>query len=84
MKTPREKKLMANYWGFGGSGAVLLGSGLSVLLLGSKMKVEKKHPWFWVSTGGFALIMAGLSFIGDANRYRTLAEVRRELERAEN
>lgn len=75
---------MASYWEFGGGGAVLVGTGLSVLLLGSKLKVEKKAPWFWVSTGGFALIMAGLSFIGDANRYRTLAEIRQELGRGDN
>lgn len=72
---------MARYWGFGGGGAMFLGTGLAVLLLGSKQKIEKKDSWFWVSTGGFALIMAGLSFIGDANRYRTLAEIRQELER---
>ncbi|MBC8152230.1 MAG: hypothetical protein H7Z72_04905 [Bacteroidetes bacterium] len=81
MKTLREKELMVDYWVAGGGGALLLGTGLAVLLHGSKMKEEKEDPWFWVSTGGFALIMAGLSFIGNANRYRTLAEVRDELAR---
>lgn len=83
MKTSREKELMTGYWVAGGSGALLLGTGLAVLLHGSKMKVEKEDRWFWVSTGGFALIMAGLSFIGSANRYRTLAEVKDELARTD-
>ncbi len=60
---------------------MLLGSGLAVLLHGSKMKETGEDPWFWVSTGGFALIMSGLSFIGDANRFRTMVDVLRELDR---
>ena len=79
MKTEREKNLLTKYWLFGGSGAMLLGTGLAVLLHGSKMKETNEDPWFWVSTGGFALIMSGLSFIGDANRFRTLVDVLREL-----
>ena len=47
------------------------------------MKEVNDEPWFWVSTGGFALIMSGLSFIGDANRFRTMADVLRELDRRE-
>jgi hypothetical protein len=84
MRTSREKKLITKYWWFGGTGAMLLGSGLSVLLHGSKMKEANEDFWFWVSTGGFALIMSGLSFIGDANRFRTLADVLRELDQREN
>jgi hypothetical protein len=80
MKTEREKKLMTKYWLFGGGGAVLLGSGLAVLLHGSKLREANADPWFWVSTGGFALIMSGLKYIGDANRFRTLVDVIRELE----
>lgn len=80
MKTEREKKLLTKYWLFGGSGAMLTGSGLAVLLHGSKMKEAGQDPWFWVSTGGFALIFAGLSFIGDANRFRTMVDVLRELD----
>ncbi|RIV17831.1 hypothetical protein DYU11_30615 [Fibrisoma montanum] len=80
MQTSREKKLIAKYWVFGGSGAMLLGSGLSVLLHGSKLKEIGADSWFWVSTGGFALIMSGLSFIGDANRFRTMVDVLRELD----
>ena len=83
MKTPREKKLITKYWLFGGTGAMLLGSGLAVLLHGSKMKEVNEDPWFWVSTGGFALIMSGLSFIGDANRFRTMVDVLQELDRRE-
>ncbi|GAB3883822.1 hypothetical protein [Spirosoma agri] len=83
MRTPNEKKLIAKYWWMGGSGAMLLGSGLAVLLHGSKMKEVNEDPWFWVSTGGFALIMSGLSFIGDANRFRTMADVLQELDRRE-
>lgn len=60
---------------------MLLGTGLAVLLHGSNMKEANEDLWFWVSTGGFALIMSGLSFIGDANRFRTLADVLRELNR---
>ena len=80
MRTPREKKLIAKYWWYGGIGAMLLGSGLSVLLHGSSLREIGDSCWFWVSTGGFALIMTGLRFIGDANRFRTLADVLRELE----
>ncbi|MFD2572718.1 hypothetical protein ACFSUS_18910 [Spirosoma soli] len=80
MRTPREKQLITKYWWFGGSGAMLMGSGLAVLLHGAKLKETNADPWFWVSTGGFALIFAGLSFIGDANRFRTLADVLRELD----
>jgi len=80
MRTQREKKLITKYWLFGGGGAMLLGSGLAVLLHGSKLKEANADPWFWVSTGGFALIMTGLGFIGDANRFRTMADVLRELE----
>lgn len=83
MRTEREKKLITKYWLFGGSGAMLMGSGLATLLTGSKMKEANEDPWFWVSTGGFALIFAGLSFISDANRFRTLADVLRELDRRE-
>ena len=75
---------MLKYWLYGGGGAMLLGSGLAVLLHGSVMKEAGESPWFWVSTVGFALIMAGLGFIGDANRFRTLADVLRELDRREN
>jgi len=81
MRTEREKNLLLKYWLYGGGGAMLLGSGLAVLLHGSKMKETNEDPWFWVSTGGFALIMSGLSFIGDANRFRTLADVLRELKK---
>lgn len=84
MKTEREKKLLTKYWLFGGSGAMLTGAGLSVLLHGSKMKEAGQDPWFWVSTGGFALIFAGLSFIGDANRFRTMVDVLRELDGRRN
>lgn len=80
MRTQREKKLMMKYWFFGGGGAMLLGSGLAVLLHGSKLKEINADSWFWVSTGGFALIMAGIGFIGDANRFRTIADVLRELD----
>lgn len=80
MRSEREKKLITKYWLFGGGGAMLLGSGLAVLLHGSKLKEANADPWFWVSTGGFALIMSGLGFIGDANRFRTLADVLRELD----
>ncbi|GAB3701705.1 hypothetical protein GCM10027592_30220 [Spirosoma flavus] len=83
MRTKREKDLIKKYWLFGGGGAMLLGSGLAVLLHGSKQKEANADPWFWVSTGGFALIMSGLGFIGDANRFRTLADVLRELEHRE-
>jgi len=83
MKIKREKKLLTKYWLYGGGGAMLLGSGLAVLLHGSKMKEAHKNPWFWVSTGGFALIMSGLSFIGDANRFRTMADVIQELDSRE-
>ncbi len=83
MRTKREKKLLTKYWLYGGSGAMLLGSGLAVLLHGSKMKEASEDPWFWVSTGGFALIMSGLSFIGDANRFRTMVDVIRELDHRE-
>ena len=83
MRTDREKKLLTKYWLFGGGGAMLLGSGLAVLLHGSKTKEAGEDPWFWVSTGGFALIMSGLGFIGDANRFRTLADVLRELNQRE-
>ncbi len=83
MRTKREKKLLTKYWLYGGSGAMLLGSGLAVLLHGAKMKETSEDPWFWVSTGGFALIMSGLSFIGDANRFRTMVDVIRELDRRE-
>lgn len=81
MKTEREKKLILKYWLFGGGGAMLMGSGLAVLLHGSKMMERGEDPWFWVSTGGFALIFTGLSFIGDANRFRTMVDVLRELDR---
>ncbi|WP_080239494.1 hypothetical protein [Spirosoma rigui] len=81
MRTPREKKLITKYWWYGGTGAMLLGSGLAVLLHGSKMKEADENPWFWVSTGGFSLIMSGLSFIGDANRFRTMADVLQELDK---
>ena len=81
MRTQREKKLITKYWLFGGGGAMLLGSGLAVLLHGSKLKEINADSWFWVSTGGFALIMSGLGFIGDANRFRTIADVLRELEK---
>lgn len=80
MKTKREKKLLTKYWLFGGGGAMLLGSGLAVLLHGSKLRDTNTDPWFWVSTGGFALIMSGLGFIGDANRFRTMVDVLRELD----
>ena len=80
MRTPREKKLIAKYWWYGGIGAMLLGSGLSVLLHGSNLREIGDSWWFWISTGGFALIMTGLRFIGDANRFRTLADVLRELD----
>lgn len=83
MRTQREKKLITKYWLFGGSGAMLVGSGLAVLLHGSKLKEVNADPWFWVSTGGFALIMSGLSFIGDANRFRTMVDVLRELDQRE-
>lgn len=83
MRTPREKKLIAKYWWYGGIGAMLLGSGLAVLLRGSNLKEIGDDWWFWVSTGGFALIMSGLSFIGDANRFRTMADVLRELDERE-
>ena len=59
---------------------MLLGSGLAVLLHGSQLKEINADPWFWVSTSGFALIMLGLGFIGDANRFRILADVLRELD----
>lgn len=81
MRTSREKKLILKYWIYGTIGALLLGSGLSVLLHGSDLMRAGDDWWFWVSTGGFALIMAGLSFIGDANRFRTIAEVLRELDK---
>ncbi|GAB3946733.1 hypothetical protein GCM10028805_17730 [Spirosoma harenae] len=81
MKTQQQIKLMTKYWLFGGGGAVLLGSGLAVLLQGSKLRETKTKPWFWVSTGGFALIMSGLSFIGDANRFRTMVDVLAELDK---
>ncbi len=81
MRTPREKKLITKYWLFGGSGAMLMGSGLAVLLHGSKLKEANADPWFWISTGGFALIFSGLSFISDANRFRTMADVLQELDR---
>ncbi len=80
MRTQREKGLITKYWLFGGGGATLLGSGLAVLLHGSKLKEANADPWFWVSTGGFALIMSGLKYIGDANRFRTLADVLKELD----
>lgn len=81
MRSPREKKLIVKYWIYGTIGALVLGSGLSVLLHGSDLMRIGDDWWFWVSTGGFALIMAGLSFIGDANRFRTLADVWRELDK---
>ncbi|MFD2936453.1 hypothetical protein [Spirosoma flavum] len=81
MRTEREKKLITKYWLFGGSGAMVLGSGLAVLLHGSKLAETNTGPWFWISTGGFALIMSGLSLIGDANRFRTLADVLQELDK---
>lgn len=83
MRTQREKKLITKYWLYGGSGAMLVGSGLAVLLHGSKLKEVNADPWFWVSTGGFALIFSGLSFIGDANRFRTMVDVLKELDRRE-
>ena len=81
MKTEREKKLITKHWIYGGTGAMLMGSGLATLLHGSKLSEVKDDSWFWVSTGGFALIFAGLSFIGDATRFRTLVDVIRELDR---
>ena len=81
MRTPREKKLILKYWIYGTIGALLLGSGLSVLLHGSDLLRAGDDWWFWVSTGGFALIMAGLSFIVDANRFRSFADVLRELDK---
>lgn len=83
MRPPREKKLRLKYWLYGGLGAMLLGSGLAVLLHGSNLKEIGDQWWFWISTAGFSGIMAGLSFIGDANRFRTLADVLRELDRRE-
>ncbi|MBN8821170.1 MULTISPECIES: hypothetical protein [unclassified Spirosoma] len=79
MKTQRERSLITKYWLLGGGGAMLLGSGLAVLLEGAKLREQKAKPWFWISTGGYALIMSGLSLIGDANRFRTLADVLKEL-----
>jgi hypothetical protein len=53
------------------------------LLHGSKLKEVNADPWFWVSTAGFALIMSGISMIGDANRFRTMADVLKELDARE-
>ena len=81
MRSPREKKLIVKYWIYGTIGALLLGSGLSVLIHGSDLLRGGDDWWFWVSTGGFALIMAGLSFIADGNRARTIADVLQELDK---
>ncbi len=80
MKTEREKKLLTKHWLYGGTGAMLVGSGLAVLLKGSSMRGAGQDPWFWVSTGGFALIFAGVSFIGDSNRFKIMVDVLRELD----
>lgn len=81
METERRKNLLTKHWIYGGTGAMLIGSGLATLLQGVKLKETNQDPWFWVSTGGFALIFAGLSFIGDANRFRTIRDVLDELDR---
>ncbi|GAB3569802.1 hypothetical protein GCM10027578_24930 [Spirosoma luteolum] len=83
MRSEREKKLIIKFWLYGGIGAMLLGSGLSVVLHGWGLRQAGDAWWFWVSTGGFALIMTGLRLIGDANRFRTLADVLQELDRHE-
>ncbi len=75
MRTPREKQLILRYWLLGGLGAMLLGSGLAVLLHAADLN-HAHHPlWFWIGTGGYALIMSGIGLIGHANRFRTLADV---------
>lgn len=84
MRSEREKKLMLKFWVKGGVGAMFLGSGLSVLLHGWSLRQANEDNWFWVSTGGFALIMTGLRLIGDANRHRTMVDVLNELDQREN
>ncbi|RYF46744.1 MAG: hypothetical protein EOO39_49320 [Cytophagaceae bacterium] len=84
MRSEREKKLMLKFWVKGGVGAMFLGSGLSVLLHGWGLRQANEDNWFWVSTGGFALIMTGLRLIGDANRHRTMVDVLNELDQREN
>ncbi|TAE23635.1 MAG: hypothetical protein EAZ91_21550 [Cytophagales bacterium] len=79
MRPERERKLIARFWWLGGLGGLLLGSGLATLLHGSHLKDAGDSTWFWVSTGGFALIMTGIGSIGHANRFRTLADVYRIL-----
>jgi hypothetical protein len=79
MRPDRERKLIARFWWLGGIGALLLGSGLATLLHGSQLKMAGDAAWFWISTGGFALVMSGIGLIGHANRYRTLADVYRIL-----
>jgi hypothetical protein len=80
MKTPREKQLIARFWWLGGIGAMLLGSGLAVLLHAADLNRAGHALWFWIGTGGYALIMSGIGLIGHANRFRTLADVIRELD----
>lgn len=75
MRPQRERNLIARFWWLGGIGALFLGSGLAVLLDGAHRKEAGDAMWFWVSTGGFALIMTGIGLIGHANRFRTLADV---------
>jgi hypothetical protein len=63
---------------------MLLGSGLAVLLHAADLN-HAHHPlWFWIGTAGYAGIMSGLGLIGHANRFRTLADVLRELDRRDN
>jgi hypothetical protein len=84
MRSEQEKKLILKFWVKGGVGAMFLGSGLSVLLHGWGLRQANDDKWFWVSTGGFALIMTGLRLIGDANRHRTMVDVLRELDQRGN
>ncbi len=85
MRPQQERNLIILFWWLGGLGGLLLGSGLATLLHGSHLKDAGDTAWFWVSTGGFALIMTGIGLIGHANRFRTLADVHKLLrEREEN
>lgn len=65
---------------FAPAGLILVGAGLSVLSVAAFMKRDGKplSKWFWWGTGSLVLVNSGISLVGQAVKYNTLAELAEE------
>ncbi len=67
-----EKKYRKLWFRHGAIGCTLIGAGLSITLDALAHRLNNAEWWIWTGEGtaGLVVFMAGLTFFGDAVRYR--------------